>query len=60
MEENIECHERIARFHILSLYELGEVEEGDFFQQEKEQLNKSELDYLFPIQVKRSMGDGLI
>jgi hypothetical protein len=40
--ENIECHERIARFHILSIYMLGTLEERHFLKQEAEQLNKSE------------------
>lgn len=41
MAENIECHERIARFHILSIHELGVRMEADFLKQENEQLNKT-------------------
>ena len=37
--ENIECHERIARFHILAIHELGKLEDGQFLKQETEQLN---------------------
>ncbi|GHJ87686.1 hypothetical protein NliqN6_4088 [Naganishia liquefaciens] len=39
--ENIECHERIARFHILAIHELGKLEDGQFLKQETEQLNKT-------------------
>ncbi len=44
MEENVQAHERIARFHILSMYELGKVQEKadpSWLKQEAEQLNKS-------------------
>lgn len=40
--ENIECHERIARFHILAIHELAKLEDAQFLKQETEQLNKSE------------------
>lgn len=39
--ENIECHERIARFHILAIHEMGKLEDSQFLKQETEQLNKS-------------------
>lgn len=39
--ENVECHERIARFHILAIHELGDKMESNFLQQETEQLNKT-------------------
>jgi hypothetical protein len=39
--ENIECHERIARFHILAMHELAKLEDAQFLKQETEQLNKS-------------------
>jgi hypothetical protein len=40
--ENIECHERIARFHILAIHEMARLEDAQFLKQEAEQLNKSE------------------
>ncbi|KAI5453242.1 actin cytoskeleton and mitosis protein [Naganishia albida] len=39
--ENIECHERIARFHILAIHELAKLEDAQFLKQETEQLNKT-------------------
>jgi hypothetical protein len=46
--EAIECHERIARFHILSMHELADAMAGEmeFLKQEAEQLNKSERSWL--------------
>ncbi|KAJ9102466.1 hypothetical protein QFC21_002866 [Naganishia friedmannii] len=39
--ENIECHERIARFHILAIHEMARLEDAQFLKQEAEQLNKT-------------------
>lgn len=40
----VHTHERIARFHILSLHEMCEYDEGTFsLPQEMEQLHKSKL-----------------
>ncbi|KAJ9107946.1 hypothetical protein QFC19_002689 [Naganishia cerealis] len=39
--ENIECHERIARFHILAIHEMARLEDAQFLKQETEQLNKN-------------------
>lgn len=50
MKENVDAHERIARFHILATYELGGWMSrsdggGAWVKQEIEQLNKSAFRY---------------
>lgn len=50
----VEIHERIARFHILCLHEMCELDEGKFSkQQETEQLRKGNVKYAYKKKKKR-------